>query len=326
MNPVIKFEFPERVWEQSQFGLLLRINAYYTLLPYIFSHHNNRKFRSAQDYAAFEAYEDFLWYSQDLLVNPDEVELRLNLIEEYEKRVKKFRENISDEEIGEGSPAFCDAFRKNAKPNAPSFDSVLHYRKLKNPENILWVQRNESAIHQREMVSRFCMLVCDLLHIQNVKLDSDSGQKKLADQDQTFLEERISKVKLPKTITKEFVFEVFSQMNDDFVNEKDFKIIMKEYSAVAPLMFALAGNVAWEHDMKDYFVSNLSMIILRYKEMYDVLVNKVFKHGREVSFTAANIYELALPSPPDCKLPKRFIKRELVYYLSDSPTDYASEV
>lgn len=317
MNPVIKFVHPERVWEQSQFGLLLRINAYYTLLPYIFAHHNNKKFKSALDYAAFEAYEFFLRYSQDLLVNHDEVELRLNLMGEYNKRIKEFRKNISDEEIGKGSPAFRDAVRDNAKPTAPSFDSVLHDRNVKNTEKVPWAQRNEAAIKQREIIARFCALVCDLLYIKKFQLGSNGFQKRRTDQNSTFLVERLSKIKLPEFFTQDFVCEVFFQMNDDYMNEKDLKKTLKEYSAVSPLMFALAGNVAWDYDMKDSFVKNFSMIILRYKEMYEVLVNEVFKHGNGASFTAANIYELALPSPPGCELPNRFINRQLVDHLLD---------
>ncbi len=69
--------------------------------------------------------------------------------------------------------------------------------------------------------------------------------------------------------------------------------------------------------MRDDFVSNLSGIVARHHEIYNVIVNGVFNFSQESYFTVDNVYALDLPPPPKgIPLPKTCVHEKFFELIS----------
>jgi len=321
MKRIITFLHRERVWEQSQFGLLLRINAYYTLYPYIFSFHDPQSFKAAEHYAAYEAHSYFLNFSPDDFPNADELELWQKLLRKNSTTVVEFQERQA-REYNAGRPAFRKAVQHGRSPDKPGFVCRLSKEKVKRLRKkfggldksdgdkavvVFESCDHESAANQREITAEFCRISHTLHFLQQNPSLLPSGTK------------------LPSNIPKSKVFPLVGKLSPNSIaTDDEVNTYVNWHAPIAPLIYAMSSCVEFGHHMRDDFVDNLNVIVARHHEFYNIITNedreegKVYKYAKEKHLKLENVYALDLPPPPSVTpLPKPWVQERFLKMISD---------
>ena len=286
----IYFEHKERVWEQSNFGFLVRLNAYYTLYPYIFGFHDPQSFKMAQIYAAYDAHNYFLKFTPDDFINDQEG------LAFWEQLLSCNSETVREwQEVNKDTAAVNQAIWRGPSPDKPKFfhclirDAIKYKkRKFKGVKGASEYQfaeafepcEREKAIFQRDITYVFCYIT-NVLHVLQ--------------QNPTLLD---SSKMLPPNISKTMVFKlVVSSGLVPRVSMDKVEEYVNWHAPIAPLIYAMSSCVDFDYSMRDDFISNLSLIVARNAEIYNVVVNEAFHSAQESCFTTAKVYALDLPLP-----------------------------
>lgn len=293
MPKIISFKNSERIWESSNFGYLVRVNAYYTLYPYIFSFYSPEALQQAEVYSAYEAFT-FLQSDvpKSVVEDAEAFDFLKQLMGDKKRAVELWREEL---QAADNPTAFNKLKNQSATPTAPGFfrrhkkDEIKYqkrkYKDIPEADKIDLFCRNlecshEEAIEQRGIVNLFCEFTTQLY------------EAKQKPELQHLIE------KLPKDITKDFICYCVSNAYSGVpVSKGDVADIVNWHAPILAIIYAMDRVIPFERNMRDHFVASLELFAARHHYFYNVIVDDFYNYSNERHLKGENVYKLDLPQP-----------------------------
>lgn len=316
MSKIISFTNGERIWETSNFGYLVRVNAYYTLYPYIFSFHSPEALEQAKAYSAYQAFA-FLQSDvpKSVVEDAEAFELLKQLMSEKKQVVELWRKEL---QAADSPTAFNKLKNQSATPEAPGFfrrhkKDEIQYLKKKNKvaseaDGVDLFSRSlecsqEEAIEQREIVNLFCEFTTKLY------------EAKKKPELQQLIE------KLPADITKEFICHCVSKAKSGApTSQGAVADIVNWHAPIIAIIYAMDRLVPFERNMRHHFVASLELFAARHHAFYNVIVDNFYNYSNERHLKGEKVYKLDIPksslAPPlsSTKLQEDLLKRVIAWH------------